>query len=153
MTQRTFRPRFSIGQKSGIALFTLLAFYFFWQHQAIIGLLVMIIVVGMVERVLHTQYTFLRTKPIDRDEEHEFLIIDHGRFSSRETVPVGEIVGITTLRKALGMGHSLLITLSSGQSVTVEPQTEETFIAELRRRMKLELDADKQQTNNDESQN
>ena len=78
---RTFHQRFTLAAKSGITIFTLLTAWFFWQKQAAVGLLLMIVVIGMIERVIHTTYTFRRTQPIDRDEEHEFLIIDKGRFS------------------------------------------------------------------------
>ena len=78
---RTFHKRVTVAAWCGIVIFACLAFYFFLTKIAILGLLVSIIVVGMVERSIHTTYLFHRVKPIDMEEEMEFLTIDSGRFS------------------------------------------------------------------------
>ena len=79
---RTFHRRFTVGAKSGIALFSLLALYFFWTKTAVIGLLLLIVVVGMIERVIHTTYTFRRVKPID-----SFWLSTKGGFRPMSTFP------------------------------------------------------------------
>ncbi|EKC62761.1 hypothetical protein OBE_07815, partial [human gut metagenome] len=43
------------------------------------GIFVAIIIVGMIERILNTTYTFKMVKPIDLDEEMEYLIINEGQ--------------------------------------------------------------------------
>lgn len=87
MTDRTFHKRITLPVRLGMGLFTVLAVYFFWVKTAILGILVAIVIVGMIERILHTTYTIRRVKPIDRDEEMDFLIIDEGRFSTNRNVP------------------------------------------------------------------
>lgn len=129
---RTFHQRFTLAAKSGITIFTLLAFWFFWQKQAAVGLLVMIIVVGMVERVLHTEYIFRKVKPVDRDEEHWFLIINRGRFARNINIPVEEIKSVKLMRTPLRMGHYLLITYGAGNVYGVQPADEEAFLKELK---------------------
>lgn len=134
---RIFHRRFTVGAKSGIALFSLLALYFFWTKTAVIGLLLLIVVVGMIERVIHTTYTFRRVKPIDRDEEHEFLVIDKGRLSTNVNIPVNEIVKVSTIRTVLGLGHYLLLEYGAGNMTGVEPENEEAFLNELKKRQAI----------------
>ena len=131
---RRFHQRFTVASKSGIALFVLLAFYFFWAKKAIVGLFLIIIVVGMIERVIHTSYIFRRVKPIDRDEEHEFLIIDKGRFSFNKNIPVEEITKVTPMKSNFGLSHYLLLEYGAGNLTTVMPENEQAFIEELKRR-------------------
>ncbi len=79
MADRTFHKRFTVTARIGVAVFALLAGYFFWVKMAIIGIFVAIVIVGMIERILNTTYTFKKVKPIDRDEEMEYLIINEGQ--------------------------------------------------------------------------
>ena len=95
------------------------------------------VVVGMIERVIHTTYTFRRVKPIDRDEEHEFLVIDKGRLSTNVNIPVNEIVKVSTIRTALGLGHYLLLEYGAGNMTGVEPENEEAFLNELKKRQAI----------------
>lgn len=84
MADRTFHKRFNATARVGVVVFALLAGYFFWVKMAIIGIFVAIIIVGMIERILNTTYTFKKVKPIDRDDEMEYLIINEGRFFQQE---------------------------------------------------------------------
>ncbi len=132
MTERTFHKRITLTAKAGIALFSLLALYFFWIKVAIVGILVAIVVVGMIERILHTRYTFRRVKPIDMDEEMEFLIIDEGRFSSNRNVPLCDVTHTERVKSLFGLEHALLIEYGNvGNMVTVQPDNEEAFLKEL----------------------
>ena len=65
MADRTFHKRFNTTARVGVVVFALLAGYFFWVKMAIIGIFVAIIIVGMIERILNTTYTFKKVKPID----------------------------------------------------------------------------------------
>ena len=65
MADRTFHKRFTLTARIGVAVFAILALYFFWVKLAIIGIFVAIIIVGMIERILNTTYTFKMVKPID----------------------------------------------------------------------------------------
>ena len=87
MANRTFHKRFTMSARIGIIVFALLAGYFFWVKMAIIGILLAIVIVGMIERILNTTYTFKKVKPIDRDDEMEYLIVNEGRFSQNKMCP------------------------------------------------------------------
>ena len=109
MADRTFHKRFNTTARVGVVVFALLAGYFFWVKMAIIGIFVAIIIVGMIERILNTTYTFKKVKPIDRDDEMEYLIINEGRFSSNRNVPVCDIISVHTAKTFLGLDHCLVI--------------------------------------------
>ena len=122
--------------KCGVAIFVLLAGYFFWQKVAIIGIFVAIIIVGMIERILNTTYSLRRVKPIERDEEMDFIVIDEGRFSSKKTVPVCDIVSVTPMKTCWGLDHAIVIEYGNKHLVSLQPDNEEGFIQEVEKRMK-----------------
>ena len=127
MIDRTFHKRFTLSAKMGITLFTLLAAYFFWTKVAILGILVAIIIVGMIERVLHTTYSISLVKPIDRNEEMWFLIVSEGRFSARKTIALRDVVSIERAKTFLGFDHCLVVETTSGKLICVQPDNEEEF--------------------------
>jgi len=110
-----------------------LAGYFFWEQKAIIGLFLIIIIVGMIDKVLHTVYIFRRVKPIDMEEEHEFLIIDKGRFSGNTNIPLEEIKSVTPTKSRYGSRY-LLIEYGPGNFASVQPENDEKFMEELKKR-------------------
>lgn len=136
MTDRTFHKRFTVPAKCGVVIFALLAGYFFWQKVAIIGIFVAIIIVGMIERILNTTYTLKRVKPIDRDEEMDFIVIDEGRFSSKKTVPVCDIVSVTPMKTCWGLDHALVIEYGNKRLVSLQPDNEDGLIREVEKRLK-----------------
>lgn len=136
MTDRTFHKRFTMPAKCGVVIFALLAGYFFWQKVAIIGIFVAIIIVGMIERILNTTYTLKRVKPIDRDEEMDFIVIDEGRFSSKKTVPVCDIVSVTPMKTCWGLDHALVIEYGNKRLVSLQPDNEDGLIREVEKRLK-----------------
>ncbi len=135
MTDRTFHKRFTMPAKWGVAVFALLAAYFFWTKVAIVGILLAIVIVGMIERILHTTYTLRRVKPIDRDEEMDFIVIDEGRFSHRKTVPVCDIVRMESLATCWGLDHALVIEYGAKHLVSIQPDNEEGFRKEVEKRL------------------
>lgn len=100
--------------------------------------MVVIIIVGMIERVLHTTYTFACVKPIDRDEEMEFLLIDKGRFSRSQSVPLRDVVQCKVMHTNFGLSHYLLIEYGSHHLVAVQPKDEQAFVEELTKRQQAE---------------
>ncbi len=134
MADRTFHKRFNTTARVGVVVFALLAGYFFWVKMAIIGIFVAIIIVGMIERILNTTYTFKKVKPIDRDDEMEYLIINEGRFSSYRNVPVCDITSVHTAKTFLGLDHCLVIEYGHHNMVTVQPDNEEAFEKEISKR-------------------
>ena len=135
MADRTFHKRFSLTARIGVVVFALLAGYFFWVKMAIIGIFLAIIIVGMIERILHTTYTFRRVKPIDRDEEMDFIVIDEGRFSSKKTIPVCDIISVTPMKACFGLDHALIIEFGHKRMVSLQPDNEEGFVKEVEKRM------------------
>lgn len=134
MADRTFHKRFNTTARVGVVVFVLLAGYFFWVKMAIFGIFVAIIIVGMIERILNTTYTFKKVKPIDRDDEMEYLIINEGRFSSNRNVPVCDIISVHTAKTFLGLDHCLVIEYGHHNMVTVQPDNEEAFEKEISKR-------------------
>ena len=132
---RTFHQRFTSSAKWGIALCSLLTLHFFWVQKAVVGLLLVIVIVGMIDRVLHTVYIFRRVKPIDREEEHEFLVIDKGRFAANVNIPLEEITEVTERKTRYG-GRYLLIVYGPGNMVSVQPDNDKLFLEELNKRRK-----------------
>lgn len=88
----------------------------------------------MVERSIHTTYLFHRVKPIDMEEEMEFLTIDTGRFSSKKHIAVKDIRQVTRMKTAFGIEHYLLLECQEGELESVQPTNEEGFLKELMRR-------------------
>ena len=134
MADRTFHKRITLQAKTAIGLFSLLILYFFWTKVAVLGLLVAIVVVGMIERILHTRYTFRRVKPIDKDEEMEFLVVDEGRFSSNRNIPLCDVVRTERISAFFGLDRCVLIEYGAGNMATVQPDNEAAFIQELQKR-------------------
>ena len=125
--ERTFHQQFTMANKCGITVFSLLAFYLLWQKAALTGLFVAVIVVLMIERMIHTTYTFTVS------ERSEVLRIDRGRFSPT-VIAVNEIVRCTLMKTAFGLSHYLLIEYGGRRMVSVTPDNSEAFIAELKKR-------------------
>lgn len=138
MADRTFHKRFTLTARIGMVVFAVLAGYFFWMKVAIIGILVAIVIVGLIERVLNTTFTFKRVKPIDRDDEMEYLIINEGRFSTNKNVPVCDIVKVTRMNTFFGLDHCLVIEYGHHNMVTVQPDNEKMFKEEIMKRQEKE---------------
>lgn len=126
--ERTFHQQFTMANKCGITVFSLLAFYLLWQKAALTGLFVAVIVVLMIERMIYTTYTFTVS------ERSEVLRIDRGRFSRPTVIAVNEIVRCTLMKTAFGLSHYLLIEYGGRRMVSVTPDNSEAFIAELKKR-------------------
>ena len=134
MANRTFHKRFTMSARIGIVVFALLAGYFFWVKMAIIGILLAIVIVGMIERILNTTYTFKKVKPIDRDDEMEYLIVNEGRFSQNKNVPVCDIISVKNVKTFMGLDRCLVIEYGHHNMVAVQPDNEEAFEKEIKKR-------------------
>ena len=132
MADRTFHKRFTLTARIGVAVFAILALYFFWVKLAIIGIFVAIIIVGMIERILNTTYTFKMVKRIDLDEEMEYLIINEGRFSSNRNVPLCDVIDVHIAKTFFGLDHCVVIEYGHKNIVTVQPDNEEAFMERIK---------------------
>ena len=132
---RTFHHRFTVGAVCGIALFTILMFYFFWERHALVGTLLMILVLCMIERVIHTTYTFHKTSPGIPGKEQETLVINKGRFSINKSIPLDKVCEVTRMKTAFGLNHYLLLVYGNEKRMeAVMPMKEENFLFELKKR-------------------
>ncbi len=138
MADRTFHKRFTLTARLGVAVFAFLAGYFFWVKMAIIGIFLAIVIVGMIERILNTTYTFKKVKPIDRDDEMEYLIINEGRFSSNKNVPVCDIIDVHPVKTFMGLDRCVVIEYGHKNMVAVQPDNEEAFEKEIKKRQSSE---------------
>jgi len=111
--------------------------------SAVLGVVVLII----IERIIHTTYTFDAEVVGDGGERVECLTIDRGRFSRRLCIPVNEIIKVTPMKAVFGLSRYLLIGYGSHRLVSVEPENEAAFVAELRKRQQA---VDALITNNEE---
>ena len=125
---RLFHQRFTLASKCGIMILTLLAGYLLWMRSAanaLLGFVVVIILVVIIERVIHTVYIFTSAGN---------LVIDHGRFARKITIPVNEIIKSTVVNTPMGLSHYILLEYGAEHFVSVQPENYEAFIEELRRR-------------------
>ena len=89
---------------------------------------VAVIVVLMIERMIHTTYTFTAS------DRGEVLRINRGRFSKPMTIAVDEIIRCTRMKTAFGLSYYLLIEYGARRIMSVTPDNSEAFIAELKKR-------------------
>lgn len=128
---KLFHRRFTLGAKCGITLCVLMCCYFFWQKMALPAAVLMVITVVMVERVIHSTYTFANGE----------LIIDRGRFARRLCIRTGDIVKCTPMRSVFGLSHYLLLHYGAGHLLAVQPEDEEAFVREWQKRLQTEAGA------------
>lgn len=126
--KRVFHQRFTLAAKCGIAICVLLMFYFFWVKAAIVSLFLLIIAVGIMERVFNTTYT------IGESEGQYFLLVEKGRFSFPTMLPVSDITRLTPMRRLFGLSRYLLVEYGQGRLLSVEPDDEDGFVAEIKKR-------------------
>lgn len=127
---RLYHQRFTLAAKSCITIITLLAVYLFWFRSllhAVIGILIVLLLVFMIERVIHTSYTLT---------DDGYLLISYGRFFHSKRIPISDIIKISKHNTSLKMSHYILIEYGADNMVSVLPEDENSFIEELNRRLK-----------------
>lgn len=127
MTNRTFQHRVTIVGVAVPIIMAILAMYFLWHRTAvhlIIGFGMIVVIVMMLERLLHTCYLL----------EGDQLTIVRGRFVKKELVPLKDITRITKIRRRWLCLDYLLIAYGAGHETEVEPANEEAFLKEIKRR-------------------
>ena len=132
---RTFHHRFTIGAMCGIALFSILMFYFFWEKHALVGTLLMILILCMIERVIHTTYTFHKADTDVSGKEQEVLVINKGRLSINKSIPIDELCEVTRMKTTFGLNHYLQPVYGNEKRMkAVMPVIEENFLFEMQQR-------------------
>lgn len=128
---RTFHYRVSLLNYVAIAVVAAAALCMFWHRSAagaVAGLALMMAVVLMVERIVHTAYVFTADG---------MLIIGKGRFSRRVAIRITDIVSVERVRAGVLGVRYVLIRYGAGREVSVQPAGEEAFVGEITRRQEL----------------
>lgn len=125
---RTFHYRVSLVNYLAVFIVAAAALFFFWNRSianAVVGFLLLMAVLMMVERIIHTMYVFTADG---------MLVIDRGRFSRSIAIPVSDIIKVGIVRPALLPVRFVTIEYGAGRVVTVQPVNEEAFVDEIKRR-------------------
>lgn len=128
MINRTFHYRVSFLNYAAIIVVAVAALCAFWHKSAanaVVGLALMIAVVLMVERIVHTAYT------LTADGR---LRVSKGRFSRRVEIRLTDIVSVETVHGRLLPVRYVLVRYGAGHELAVQPANEEVFIEEIRKR-------------------
>ena len=127
---RVFHARILPAYVLALALFAYLLIHAFWVKSALLALLCMVVLVLVVERIIHTQYT------VTADGR---LLVDRGRFRRRLELAVTDILLVEQVKAplfgALLVSHYVLVHYKGGKTVALLPVREEEFIQVLRKRM------------------
>lgn len=115
---RTFHHRITVGAVCGIVLLLILAVYAFWVKSVILGLFVVLALVLVSERSLHTRYIF-------HDRE---LIIYYGRLSKSKHILLADIHSCKPMTTVFGLVRYLLIGYGNDKLVSVQPDNEPAFV-------------------------
>lgn len=125
---RTFQHRVTAISLGSIVLMALVAFHFFWQRiplAVMVGTAVVCLDVMVIERMLHTSYTFT-----DDDQ----LLIYRGRFARQLTIPVTSIIRVSEQRHFLHLVSYVLIEYGCSRVTSVQPDNPQAFIEEIEKR-------------------
>ncbi len=128
---RTFHYRVSLLNYVAIVVVAAAALCMFWHRSAagaVAGLALMMAVVLMVERIVHTAYVFTADG---------MLVISKGRFSRRVAIRITDIVSVERVRAGVLGVRYVLIRYGAGREVSVQPAGEEAFVGEITRRQEL----------------
>lgn len=114
--------------KCGIAVFAIASFVWFWQNTqagAVLGLLFMILTMLAIERSIHSVYTFT---------DDGFLVFEYGKLSKKKAIMISDIVKVRKIKTVFGLSHYLLITYGAGRMISAQPQKEDAFVEEIKKR-------------------
>lgn len=122
---RIFHYKVSFSDVCAVLLLAALTFYFFWIRSVAVALPVASVWILVIERILHTQYTFTPGS----------LIVYSGRFLRRRMVDYTLITGYKEMSNCFGLVRYILIEYGSGKTQSVKPQNMASFMAEMNKRM------------------
>lgn len=131
MNSRTFHYKISFTNLAAVAVVALAALFMFWNRSAVgamVGLALMVAVVLMVERMIHTEYWLT---------PHGYLVVCHGRFSRLVYIRLSDITSVEIVRPSLLPVAYVLIRYGAGHEMSLRPADMEAFADEVKRRQKL----------------
>lgn len=125
---RTFRARVTSGQYIFIGLTAGLLVYGLWTRQIWIALAMVVLVLPAIERLIHTAYTLT---------DDGKLVLTFGRLARTRVIPLTEVTGMERVHglrygRLRGM-RSVLLHLSGGKSLALQPAHEADFIKTLQK--------------------
>lgn len=125
---RIFHAR--ISRLNYLYLFILggVSFFMLWEKHIIVAVVVMLFLVVMIERVIHTTYTITT---------EGMLLISFGRFAKVKSIPLSSITHIERIETMkIGSFHltSYLLINHAGGHTALMPVKEEEFIARLQKK-------------------
>lgn len=116
LMNRIFHARVMWYTLLWLFLLTGITFCSLWNKEVLVGGCTLILTVIVIERIIHTAYT------VTTDG---FLIIDNGRFSKRQQIPLKSIQRIERCRSVnFGKFHLLeylLVHYGDGQTISIVP--------------------------------
>ena len=110
---RVFHHQFTLVAKCAIVLFTLFSLWCFWHMMPFAGFITAIFVVLIIERVLHTTYTFMHD-----DQGNDIL----------------RIVKVIPMQTAFGASRYLLVKYGPNRLISLQPDDQKAFMSELKKR-------------------
>lgn len=129
---RTFQHRLSAVSLLMPTLLILLTVRVLWTPRIshfLVALFLVIVIVMMMERLLHTTYVF----------EHHQLKIMRGRFSRPITIHVGDITNAKVVTHRFLPVRYILIEYGRGKTIGVQPVNEQGFLNEIKKRQNEEI--------------
>lgn len=115
---------------AGVAVVAAASLCAFWHRSAanaLVGLVLMLAVVLMVERIIHTAYVFTGDG---------LLLVSRGRFSRRVVIRLAEVTSAEVVRAGLLRVRYVLVRYGGGRELALQPDNEEAFVREIMRRRK-----------------
>ena len=100
----------------------------FWYpsgNNALVGIMIVILVVVVVEREIHTSYVLTDST----------LRIVRGRFSPPVEVPLGDVVKVEKICGRLLLATYVLVEYGAGRRVSVRPENADDFVRVLNERI------------------
>lgn len=125
---RTFHYKASFLNYVAVVVVAVGALLVFWHRSAVnavVGVALMIVIILMVERIIHTAYVFT---------DKGLLIVNNGRFSRSLSIRVSDILSAEVVRAGVLPVRYVLIKYGAGHEASVQPDNEEAFIREIKRR-------------------
>lgn len=125
---RTFHHRLSVSSVLLAVMLSFLALSFFWYpsgNNALVGIMIVILVVVVVEREIHTSYVLTDST----------LRIVRGRFSPPVEVPLGDVVKVEKICGRLLLATYVLVEYGAGRRVSVRPENADDFVRVLNERI------------------
>ena len=112
-----------------IVVFALVGLWALMHHNllsGVVGLAMIVLAALTVERAVHTVYLLTSDKR---------LVIDGGRLSRRVVVPLSDIREVRRVEGRLLLKPYIAVEWGGGHVVSVQPDNEDGFIREIKRRM------------------